>query len=417
MNKKFSVGNVISKSFVGHMTNKVLGPVEDALFETIRNKVLYTIEITREVYGLRYALAKLFPDMTDLLQIKYSSDFEKGYRVGYTKGFTNFEHMSAKTSSVVRYKGTPVFLSVNSQPREDRRRPNDVEICISTIKTKENIKNLRQLIEKMVAYNGKASRKTWPILQVIYGEADGRGYNEYIEDPHFRTFNDVFITDEQQRLLTSSLDSFVKRHDWYIKNSLPYHFGILLYGQPGSGKSSLAQAIADHLKARMYVISGDQVLYLSEYIHGGRIPRETSSKDLFQVVLIEDIDCGFEPSRYSPRFGMANTNDDKNERVNGLASLLNSIDGITSPSNTVFIFTTNHIEKLDPALIRPGRIDLKLEIGGVNNETLNKFCIKHYGRTIPDDLTIKDGLTFAELQVYIMKNTSFDELIDIVKAD
>jgi hypothetical protein len=103
----------------------------------------------------------------------------------------------------------------------------------------------------------------------------------------------------------------------------------------------------------------------------------------------------------------------------GLASVLNTIDGIGAPTNTIFIFTTNHVEKLDPALIRPGRIDLKLEIKPVCVETFTQFMKKHYGEdvSIPKDLKIKSGISFAELQTMVMGKKTPEEIIKHVKVN
>lgn len=103
----------------------------------------------------------------------------------------------------------------------------------------------------------------------------------------------------------------------------------------------------------------------------------------------------------------------------GLASVLNTIDGIGAPTNTIFIFTTNHVEKLDPALIRPGRIDLKLEIKPVCVETFTQFMKKHYGEdvSIPADLKIRKGISFAELQTMVMGKKTPSEIIKHVKVN
>jgi chaperone BCS1 len=152
---------------------------------------------------------------------------------------------------------------------------------------------------------------------------------------------------------------------------------------------------------------------------GAEIPEDTMSPDLYTIVVVEDIDCGFadpEPDtcddvsdnnlRFTPR----------NRKV-GLATILNSIDGMCAPRNTIFIFTTNHIEKLDPALIRPGRIDLKIEINGITNETFGKFCKFHYGEAPKDDININTELTFADLQLEVMKGSTMDELIEFVRKE
>lgn len=417
MNNNFNVGKVFTNNIIGQVSNRVLKPIGDLMFNTLGPKMLYTVNVSHIAHQLNLAIDKLFPDMTDFVDCISSSDIDKGYRITYDKGSRYLYVDPMKASGIVKYKGTPIVLNMASSLHDDGNRNGIngipvVSVTMTTIRTNENIKNLRELIERMIVYNQKKCHESWCELNIIHGL--GRHCSFETINHKLRTFDDVYITDEEQDLLKSSLNNFINRRDWYFENNIPYHFGIILYGQPGSGKSSLAQAIAEYVGAKLFVVNGDDILYLPDYLSDQGMLRNTVSKDLYQVILVEDIDCGFE-NKLSTKYDYQSNDNDK--RVNGLASLLNSIDGVAAPSNTIFVFTTNHIEKLDPALIRPGRIDLKLEIGYVNNETFNKFCKSHYGKTIPTDLKIKDGLTFAELQLHIMKNATFEELVDIVKAD
>ena len=144
------------------------------------------------------------------------------------------------------------------------------------------------------------------------------------------------------------------------------------------------------------------------------ISTDTGSKHRYQIILVEDIDCGFISSQ--SRFLITDDNKPKDDaKQSGFASILNAIDGIGATANTIWMFTTNHIERLDPALIRPGRIDLKLEIGEITLETLNMFLKNHYDKEYTGDLSIKKGLTFAMLQTEVMRGKSFEEIIDICK--
>lgn len=228
-----------------------------------------------------------------------------------------------------------------------------------------------------------------------------------------RTFNDVFIPLDQKILLMSSVDAFIAKRDWYFEHNIPYHFGIMLYGIPGSGKTSVAQAIASYIKADLHIIQGDRIEGLP-YMMRNEISTDTGSKHRYQIILVEDIDCGFISSQ--SRFLITDDNKPKDDaKQSGFASILNAIDGIGATANTIWMFTTNHIERLDPALIRPGRIDLKLEIGEITLETLNMFLKNHYDKEYTGDLSIKKGLTFAMLQTEVMRGKSFEEIIDICK--
>ncbi len=102
----------------------------------------------------------------------------------------------------------------------------------------------------------------------------------------------------------------------------------------------------------------------------------------------------------------------KNCKDVGLATILNCLDGIGAPTNVIYIFTTNHVEMLDPALIRPGRIDLMVEMKTAVPETLEQFLKFHYPDTsIPAITSVRDGITFAELQTKVLQGCSVEDII------
>ena len=99
-----------------------------------------------------------------------------------------------------------------------------------------------------------------------------------------------------------------------------------------------------------------------------------------------------------------------------IASLLTFMDGFDNPENMIYIITTNHVEDLDPALIRPGRIDLSMYIGYIDNEVFDKFVCYHYGKHIPDTFEIRSGLTCAELQTKVMDGMTFEDILEYARA-
>ncbi|ODA84066.1 hypothetical protein RJ55_02584 [Drechmeria coniospora] len=156
------------------------------------------------------------------------------------------------------------------------------------------------------------------------------------------------IVDEQKQLLVEDARDFLstKTRKWFAQRALPYRRGYLLHGPPGTGKSSFSLSIAGELGLDVYIA----------HIHDAS---DQTLKSLFSklpqrcVVLLEDIDAvGI--TRSSKGLQEAATT-----WAGTLSGLLNILDGVSSQEGRLLIMTTNHVENLDEALIRPGRVDLK----------------------------------------------------------
>ncbi len=150
----------------------------------------------------------------------------------------------------------------------------------------------------------------------------------------------------------------------YARLGVPYHLGYLFYGPPGTGKTSLVSALASNFELSIYSIN------LADF-NDRTLMNAVNQITPNSVLLFEDIDCmnsskARPPSK--PRTSDGTQTRDEKENVadrNGvtLSGLLNVLDGFYAPTNVLFMMTTNRIETLDEALLRPGRIDYKLYLG------------------------------------------------------
>ena len=86
MGNKFNIGKVITNNVIGQVTNKVLKPIEDLMFNTLGHKMLYTMNVSHIIHQLNYAIDRLFPDMADFVDCVTSSDIDKGHHITYDKG-------------------------------------------------------------------------------------------------------------------------------------------------------------------------------------------------------------------------------------------------------------------------------------------------------------------------------------------
>ncbi|KAK5626204.1 hypothetical protein RRF57_001919 [Xylaria bambusicola] len=196
-----------------------------------------------------------------------------------------------------------------------------------------------------------------------------------------RPFSTVILNEERKKELIDDVTDYLNpmTQRWYANRGIPYRRGYLLHGPPGTGKSSLSLALAGFFKLRIYIVSLSSVNATEENLGNlfAELPRRC-------VVLLEDIDSAglthtrendnknpspppkeeeMEPGQITR--GNGNTNDNNNTpsfRLS-LSGLLNILDGVASQEGRILIMTTNHPEKLDKALIRPGRVDMVIGFG------------------------------------------------------
>ncbi len=145
--------------------------------------------------------------------------------------------------------------------------------------------------------------------------------------------------------IESRVREFLDGRKDYERAGIPWRFGVLLHGAPGTGKTSIAHVLASTLQRRLAVIPLADLRSDEDMVSAFDAVVDPS------IVLIEDVDCAFIKRN--------------NEDAEGItfSGFLNCIDGMLAPHNgRILIMTTNHVDRLDPALIRPGRIDLRVEV-------------------------------------------------------
>lgn len=170
-----------------------------------------------------------------------------------------------------------------------------------------------------------------------------------------RPVSTVFTEGNKGQMIVQAIKDFEDRREWSLMRGLPHRLGIILDGPAGTGKSSLLHAIASETGRALFYLNLGSVeddKALTDLVSSGRNWRKT-------LLVIEDFDAtGAKVSRKEE-------DGDGKEKKEGvtLSALLNVLDGLIAPDGLVVIATTNHPERLDPALIRPGRFDIRCHLG------------------------------------------------------
>lgn len=153
--------------------------------------------------------------------------------------------------------------------------------------------------------------------------------------------------------LVADVETFRAREDWYIEHGVPYRRGYLFVGGPGGGKSSTAVALAGHFGLPVYVLN------LGSLHDDDGLIAAVSQVPSQSVLLIEDIDATGAAAVREP-------DADTSKEKLSLSALLNCIDGPIAREGRILIMTSNHPERIDPALTRKGRVDMTFEFPVAN---------------------------------------------------
>lgn len=245
----------------------------------------------------------------------------------------------------------------------------------------------RKPLEKMIEATRPEKNPQLNLTRIYRWVGDWRFYGKQVP----RNMDSVVLPKAQKRRIEKHIEDFNNDEDWYVDNGIPYRTGILLHGPGGTGKTSVVRALCGKYKKDLYTINLNGCSDAT--LESAMVEAPENS-----IILIEDIDT-FAATR-------ERREDEKGNQEYSfltLSGMLNAIDGVTGSKGRIIVATTNHIEALDPALIRKGRFDLHEEISYLNNDTFKVFFNRFYPEFNLDALKIKDKTTPADLQASIME--------------
>ncbi|KAG1705424.1 hypothetical protein DVH05_004353 [Phytophthora capsici] len=270
-----------------------------------------------------------------------------------------------------------------------------------------------------------------------------------------KTFENLFFQEKES--VVQLLNNFANKSGKFSIKGFPYKLGLLLHGPPGTGKTSLIKAIAQHTRRHIVTISLgkihtnqqllDALFDMSFAVQGLDSPVEMGFEDV--VFVMEDIDCASsivnarddgekKPSKAERMFDSQKKamEEEPEDGVAGLigpmlkpkgvedklslSGLLNVLDGVIDCPGRIVIMTTNHPEKLDAALVRPGRVNKKLLLGHMGpkqvQEMIEYYCasslsVKQQGRLDAIFSRASSRFTPAEVEEFCAEFDGIDSII------
>ncbi|CAJ0938909.1 unnamed protein product, partial [Mesorhabditis belari] len=211
-----------------------------------------------------------------------------------------------------------------------------------------------------------------------------------------RRLDSVVLKEGMTSRIVDDIEEFVASRKWYEERGVPYRRGYLFYGPPGTGKSSFITCLASHLGYSVCIMSlSDRLL------DDDRLNLLLNTPPQNSIIILEDIDAAVtnreDPKNSDPIYqGMT--------RVT-MSGLLNAIDGVGCAEERLLFMTTNHVERLDSALIRPGRVDVKEYFGNATQEMMENMFIRFYGDNCSADDAVEFARQAASLEVEISPAT------------
>jgi chaperone BCS1 len=240
---------------------------------------------------------------------------------------------------LIWYRGRPCWVSrwVNERAgSQGLRRRESIAIRMPGL-SRAPLDRLIEEVKRSAELPGRLTVSVWTA-----------GYWQAVRCCDARDLDTIVLGPGFKERLVADLEWFRSNRAWYRHRGLPWRRGYLFAGTPGTGKSSLAVALAGKFEMPVCMLNLGSVGTDDSLIEA--ICNVPSSA----LLLIEDIDT----ARVSDTRGK-----EEGQKANlvTLGALLNALDGAISREGRVLIMTTNHAERIDPALLRPGRVDVRMD--------------------------------------------------------
>lgn len=348
-------------------------------FKWLSRRIVYTMEITNEspIYEWVRAWVGEQTKKARFVEGRIVPP-EPGEAIPYGGARTSKFFLAPRGFCLIRYRGHRVATWVW---RENLQFSNNYRETF----TFQTVFGGRKLFEQLlIDAHAYASNKNSDTVEVW--TPDGREWR-LADRKIARPASSLCLTDDVSEIF-DDVKKFLAERKWYAELGIPYRRGYLLHGPPGNGKSSVAHAMASELKV------GINVVNLSSFGSDQALVDCLGNVPAGNILLLEDIDAAWSGREATKGNGLS------------FSGLLNALDGVVAKDGQIVVMTTNHLNKLDPALVRPGRADVQLKIDNATKEQASAM----FQRFFPDtplsaaNLFEMEGQSMAKIQEHLLKH-------------
>lgn len=359
----------------------------------LRQKLIYTVKIYQyddlfdllEKYMAQHYKSQ-YKDVEGCLE-QIAGPMERAAFVGgsYVRSIpipVSVRYKQEENTFIIKWKGKRVFVRKAKEKLDHVQNTKDLyfaKFILSGWKAKSVIEDL---LEEAVRFS-----KVEPEANIVKVHAnDTWGDWEVGKPTKVKPLEKVILPGNMRDDITNSLERFLESEEWYEERGIPYKRGYCLYGPPGTGKTTLALAIAHKLGRSVRCLNLNSLQGESGVMKAFREIPENS------ILLIEDIDKVFS--------GRENVRADSKI---SFSTFINCLDGAFYKHGLITIITTNHIDKLDEALLRTGRIDEKIEVPKPSSKEINLYMQVFYNKP-SKPIKGKFAVTMSDVQEICLRN-------------